>query len=237
MQSFKLTTRLPIIYKSASILPHQHQNKMSTFFPRDIAPFFRILDDLATPDVAGQRVAQTQRAYQPKFNVREEKESFKLQGELPGVAQKDITIEFVDPNTLVVRGRREHEREFSNQVDEGKLLEHAPDAHHSEKAGYHTPSVEDEKAEENNGSTATVQTPKTQSSELTTGNGHSSKSHPQQPHFKYWLHEHSVGEFHRSFSFPGQVNQDAVKAKLKDGILSIVVPKKGREPNKKINID
>lgn len=51
----------------------------------------------------------------------------------------------------------------------------------------------------------------------------------------YWLSERSVGEFHRTFAFPGYVDQDEVKASLKDGILSLVVPKVTTSGTKKIN--
>jgi len=42
---------------------------------------------------------------------------------------------------------------------------------------------------------------------------------------KFWVSERSVGEFARSFHFPTKVDQDAVKASMKNGILSITVPK------------
>lgn len=41
----------------------------------------------------------------------------------------------------------------------------------------------------------------------------------------YWVSERSVGEFHRTFSFPSRVDSEGVKAKLKNGILSVTVPK------------
>lgn len=42
---------------------------------------------------------------------------------------------------------------------------------------------------------------------------------------KYWISERRTGQFERRFKFVGQLDQDAVKASLKDGVLSIVVPK------------
>jgi HSP20 family molecular chaperone IbpA len=54
------------------------------------------------------------------------------------------------------------------------------------------------------------------------------------PHF--WVTERSVGEFHRSFSFPSNVDQDTVTASLKNGILSVVVPKAQPAQAKRINI-
>jgi len=43
---------------------------------------------------------------------------------------------------------------------------------------------------------------------------------------KYWVSERSTGVFHRTFSFSGLVDQDAVKAHLENGLLTVVVPKR-----------
>jgi hypothetical protein len=51
-------------------------------------------------------------------------------------------------------------------------------------------------------------------------------------HRTYWVMERPVGEFHRSFTFPSKVDQDGVKASLRNGILSVLVPKaKAQAPN------
>lgn len=42
------------------------------------------------------------------------------------------------------------------------------------------------------------------------------------------LHERHLGPFERSFTFPDEVERDDMKASLKDGLLSIIVPKKIR---------
>ncbi|KAI5291224.1 hypothetical protein KEM54_005819 [Ascosphaera aggregata] len=42
--------------------------------------------------------------FAPRFDVRETQDSYYLHGELPGVEQKDVDIEFTDPQTLQVRG-------------------------------------------------------------------------------------------------------------------------------------
>ena len=54
---------------------------------------------------------------------------------------------------------------------------------------------------------------------------------------KYWVSERSVGEFHRAFSFPSRVNQDEVKASLKNGILNVVVPKAPSYKAKRIDVE
>jgi HSP20 family molecular chaperone IbpA len=53
---------------------------------------------------------------------------------------------------------------------------------------------------------------------------------------RYWLSERSYGEFSRVFTFPAAVDQDNVRAKFKDGILDITVPKAVKRGGKKITI-
>lgn len=42
---------------------------------------------------------------------------------------------------------------------------------------------------------------------------------------KYWLSERNIGQFSRAFSLPSRVDEEAVSASLKDGVLSVVIPK------------
>jgi HSP20 family protein len=59
-------------------------------------PFFRFIDDFNT--YANQGSGENANAtFTPKFDIYEHKHSFTLHGELPGVEQKDIDIEFSDP--------------------------------------------------------------------------------------------------------------------------------------------
>ncbi|KAI1005866.1 hypothetical protein K3495_g2350 [Podosphaera aphanis] len=54
---------------------------------------------------------------------------------------------------------------------------------------------------------------------------------------KVWVRERSVGEFSRSFSFPALVDQDNVKASMKNEILGVLVPKQKKNERRKITID
>ncbi|EKG14967.1 Heat shock protein Hsp20 [Macrophomina phaseolina MS6] len=191
---------------------------MSMFprFTQEISPLFRLLDDYdrvtrtATPWAQG---TQSIRSFTPKFDVAEKKDSYELHGELPGIAQKDVNIEWTDSNTLTISGRTEHHSE-RGQRPQGFV--------EGEEHGYQKPSVEDESQEKNK--------------EVAKSNQNKEVGKPQED-IKFWVSERSVGEFHRSFSFPGRVDQDNVKASLKDGVLSIVVPKAQAPKARKINIE
>jgi HSP20 family molecular chaperone IbpA len=173
---------------------------MSPFFHRfpasDLATFFRLLDD----DTDLTPHTRNTPTFSPRFDVREEKDAYMVHGELPGIEQKDINIEFTDVNTLTISGRTEHEYSKGDLPEESKGK--------GRKA-----TVEDEQEASANTDTQVATTTSEQGKQV----GH---HHPT-----YIIRERSVGEFRRSFTFPGKINQDTVKASLKNGILSVTIPK------------
>ena len=196
-----------------------------SLFPRfpanDIAPLFRLLDDYSTQSSGGFN--SSVRAFQPKFDVREHKESYELQGELPGIEQQDVHIQFADPHTLVIKGRVE--REYSSDGADkprGRITGDVTDASPSRKA-----TVEDEKEEGSKDTNTNKEKDVAKSSDKQT-----KKNGP-----RYWVSERSVGEFHRAFTFPSRVDQDNVKAHLKNGILNVVVPKAAAHEGKRIQVE
>lgn len=62
----------------------------------------------------------------PYFDVKETKDAYKLEGELPGLEQKDISIEFADNNTLTIRGHIENVHEEGNRTNNANS-DDAPD--------------------------------------------------------------------------------------------------------------
>jgi len=167
-------------------------------------------------------------SFTPKFDVKETRESYELHGELPGIEQKDINIEWTDNNTLSISGRHEHVREEGQRpqgfIENGESQNN--NNNNKKEIETHQPRVEDEDAE--TGVTTT------QSGQTDVAKQNESDNHNKP---KYWVSERSVGEFHRSFAFPARVDQDAVKASLKNGILSIVVPKQSAPQKRKITIE
>ncbi|QSZ35348.1 hypothetical protein DSL72_008218 [Monilinia vaccinii-corymbosi] len=199
---------------------HYISNEASSFHP-----LFRLLDDFdqyssGRNSNSNSRGSNITKSFTPKFDVKEIGEAYELHGELPGIEQKDVEIEFVDDQTLSIRGRTE--RSYTSGTPPAGLVEGGEASEHKDKS--HQPTVEDE-------STLTV-----------SGNGSgnqvtkATEQKSREPEHKYWVSERSVGEFSRSFSFPVRVNQDAVQASMKNGILSIVVPKAKKQEGRKITI-
>jgi HSP20 family protein len=224
------------------------------FFPRfvthdsDFAPafrgensLFRLMDDYASlvnrSFANSPSLAQSVRSFQPRFDMKENKDSYELHGELPGVAQKDINIEFTDANTLSIRGRTETVREEGRRPT--ALLESQAGTHQKKLADAetestassnksHQPTVEDE----DSGTVASTKPADASASQQVSKN-----QQAEADKSNYWISERSVGSSARSFSFPQRVDQDAVKASLKDGILSIVVPKAQAPAKRRIQIE
>ncbi|KAJ5130156.1 HSP20-like chaperone [Penicillium bovifimosum] len=158
------------------------------------------------------------RSFMPAFDVRELTDAYYLDGELPGVDQSQIEIEFTDAHTLVIKGHTE--RNYNNEDNATPSSSRS-----SSPAGWHQPTVEDEDAESTTGSSA---------GSVDTAASGQAQAEKDEPH--YWAAERSTGDFQRTFSFTARVDQDNVRASLKNGILSVVVPKEATPTPKKIRI-
>ncbi|CAK3907475.1 Hypothetical predicted protein [Lecanosticta acicola] len=209
------------------------------YIEQEFAPardLFRLFDDYASHvqsrggnGLVPAGAFKQLRTFTPKFDVKETKDSYELHGELPGIEQKNIHIEFTDAQTLTIKGRTEHTREEgtrpSGRIEGGKQGQITEG---DSNGNYHKPSVEDEQAQMSGGNPGAQKEGQTQVQ----------KSEEQKKdEGRYWVSERSVGEFVRTFSFPTRVDQEKVKASLKDGILSIVVPKAQAPTSKRINIE
>ncbi|KAI6248680.1 heat shock protein [Erysiphe necator] len=174
-----------------------------SFFSNDqfsFPPIFRLLDEFDHYSRTSDRGLGSFKSFTPKFDIKEHKDSYELQGELPGIDQKDIDIEFTEATTLTIKGRTEHS--YSSSAPPRGFIE-------GEVKNGEEPSKTVIKSEEGKSSQAVE---------------------------KYWVRERSVGEFSRSFGFPTAIDQDNVKASMKNGILSIIVPKAQKQSSRKITI-
>jgi len=178
-------------------------------------PLFRLLDDFdaySQKDGQGRQGRQSlARTFNPKFDVREVETGYELHGELPGIEQKDVEIEFTDSQTLNISGKVEREYSSGEKPTTGE---------ETKQIESHQPTVEDEP--ENETETA-VQ--KTNESEKQV----QEPQEPQKPASKYWVSERSIGSFSRVFTFSQPIDHDNVKASMKNGLLSIFIPKKKAE--------
>lgn len=202
-------------------------------------PLFRLLEDFDNYSREGTGSGTTQgrrtglAQWQPKFDVRETNSAYELHGELPGMSKENVSIEFTDAQTLLVKGKVERTYTAGTPPAgalEGNSTGGAITDGKEGSSSSHKATVED--ATEND-----TPAPATSSKE---GEGEVAKtSEEKKPadSAKYWLTERSVGEFSRVFSFPTRVNQDDVSANFKDGILSITVPKAAKHEPRRITVN
>lgn len=239
MQTIRVNNRLPTTVQRVCKASPTTATRTMSLFPRfvqsDFAPMFRLLDDYSAHIANTSRSSggsSSLRAFNPRFDVQETKEGYTLQGELPGVEQKDITVEWSDHNTLQIKGRSEYSREAGTQPSTlAAEPEKAQIADTDSNGSYHKATVEDESA-------GTVETNSTVDATPATTPAASESATPEQRNgSKWWISERSVGEFSRTFNFPNRVDQENVKASLKNGILSIVVPKASAPESRRINVE
>lgn len=194
--------------------PNSKQDFKMAFFScnSNLAPLLQLLDPPRRPTCT--------RTFTPAFDVRELADGYYLDGELPGVDPSQIDIEFSDSHTLVIKGRTD--RDSRNQMRQTR--ENPP------SSSPYQPTVEDEDESEGSGSESDG------SLHSTDGPSKPVADQAQPPSFRYWASERSIGQFQRTFTFSTRVDQDGVRANLKNGILSLVVPKEIAPQTKKIRI-
>jgi len=168
--------------------------------------------------------AASEPTFTPRFDVLETPTTYELYGELAGLKQEDLNIEFEDVQTLVIKGKTSRQEPTVAQP-KGKEVETVPETI-SEKE--HQATVEDDYD--------VADTPLSTSSSRTSTpvNEKAEPEKKEEEHVvkpKYWVSERRVGSFERKFSFSQRLDIDEVKAELRDGVLRVVVPKntKGRK--------
>lgn len=194
--------------------PRFHYPATSTYPAFPANDLLRLLEEtqtqLADHSSSG---ATSQRAFSPNFDVHETEKEYVLEGELPGLDdKKKLSLEFTDDKTLLVRGKIERSvKRFSD--DQGKI-QSVEEGGAEKKAVEGTENKEGEKKE-----------------------GEVKEGEKKEERPKYWVSERTVGEFSRSFSFPGTIDVDAVQANLEHGILKVVVPKKEKPASRRIELN
>lgn len=170
------------------------------------------------------------RPWEPRFEARETEDSFVLYGELPGMNKEHVTVEFPEPRKLVVSGKVERFTEEPKPV-ETTTEQTAPtpvtdsDNEDTRSRSSYQATVEDDVDDDEfevlshtseKSKTVSQPEPETLSEKL-------QEKKPEQPEEP--RRSGYSKEFSRYFTFPTYINHDAVTADLKDGLLTVVIPK------------
>lgn len=218
---------------------------------QDFAPLFSLFDESIAQIQRAQRQARPhfKRPFNPKFDVRETNQAYAVQADVPGFAAEDISIEFLDDgHTLQIKGKtvKETRSEQPRTVQSAtppetpKAVEQAS-AEKSETSSVksHQATVEDDVEEPANAS-AVAQQSAPQPQEQTVAESSKTAEQPareQDADTTNLISERYSGSFTRSFKFPSKVDQEAVRASLKDGILSITLPFARKPESRRIQIE
>jgi len=222
----------------------------------DIAPLFSALEDsLAQLEQARRQTRKHfKRPFNPKFDVKEVQGAYSVEGELPGFDAKDISIEFLDDgHTLQIKGQKVHESRQPNslegaQSEAPKAVEPVPaveqptNTSETSSVKSHHATVEDEVEEgseqpANTSAVAEQSQPAQESVAESSSNATGQPQQQEQPDTKHWIKERYTGSFTRSFQFPSKVDQEAVKASLKDGVLAITLPFARKPESRRVQIE
>lgn len=246
---------------------------MAFFLPRTIyhhrqasSPLYRLLSDVDRLSRRNQDVCYVYhtvapRPWQPRFDAQETANVYLIRGELPGLTKENISVEFPEPQKMVIRGQVvEGGQETPAQPAAQPATQPEPEAAETETPA--PPSPVSESARSRNSYQATVEDgddnddfdvvsdfsdkeeqekqqpapvpakeePKPQPTEV-------AKPQPAENVQAQPAQRRVVREFSRTYTFPTPVDFDGTTADLKDGLLTIVVPKPKKPEPRRIIIN
>ncbi|KAJ4245236.1 hypothetical protein NW762_014106 [Fusarium torreyae] len=180
------------------------------------------------------------RPWEPRFEAHETEDSFVVYGELPGLNKEHVTVEFPEPCKLVVSGKVERFTDApkaaettTEKIVPTPVIE--SDNEDTRSRSSYQATVEDdvdgddfEVLSHTSEKSETISQPEPETlSEKAKEKQTETPEQPEQPRRSGYRKE-----FSRYFTFPTYVNHEAVTAELKDGLLTIVVPKATSGPHR-----
>ncbi|KAI9147570.1 30 kDa heat shock protein [Paramyrothecium foliicola] len=248
---------------------------MAFFLPRTIyhrqtepavSPFFRLLSDVDRLSRRNRDVcyvyrtpapAPAPRPWNPSFDAQETANVYLIRGALPGVSKENITIDFPEPQKIIIRGKVVEGGEPQAASQPAPQVEQAPADTTPEPV---SPVSED--ARSRSSFQATVEDGDDED-DFDVVSDFSEKPHEEpevqkpapakeevkvQPTTEVTKTQPTeqptsapsprvIREFTRTYTFPSPVNFDAATADLKDDILTIVVPKPAKPEPRRITIN
>lgn len=215
----------------------------------DFSPLFRLLDNYNNYETHAGPKATThstkshpvrRTTFTPSFDVREGSDGYFLDGELPGIDQSNIEIEFSDPQTLIVKGRTERNYQLHQPQAQAQEQAEAQTSSPSSPSLHATVEDDDEDYDAIHSDAGSTDSKRQREEQLVQPEpepqAQAQAAETEADDFHFWASERSIGEFQRTFAFSARVDQDGVRASLKNGILSIYVPKLALPKTKKIRI-
>ena len=203
--------------------------------------FLSLVDDLNTHprrnrggcSYAYRGPAAPRRPWQPRFDAQETPEAFVLRGELPGLNKDHVTIEFPEAQKIVISG---------------KVVESAGEAtsSHVEETQQPATTTSDDASSETESRSSYQATVEDADDDddfemlgQTSEKSQEKQKQPAEPEAEQKkteeqeqpAQERVSRQFSRAFTFSVPISHDFVTATLKDGLLTVEVPKAKHEPH------
>jgi HSP20 family molecular chaperone IbpA len=243
---------------------------MAFFLPRTVyhsqasSPLYRLLSDVdrfsrRTPEVCYVYRAPAPKPWQPRFDAQETANVFLIRGELPGLTKENITIDFPEPQKMVIRGRlveggQDPVPQAAAQPQPAQLepaqpepeVPAAPSSPVSETSSRKSFQATVEDSDENDDFDVVSNFSEQEKEQKKPQQPAAPAVQPQaqvqpkpteQPQPQPKPRQRVVREFTRTYTFPSPVNYDATTADLKDGLLTVVVPKPQKHEPRRIVIN
>jgi HSP20 family protein len=197
-------------FRKAHFLRPRGTSSFTDLFERD--PFFAGIAPMLNAEFSPLRYNY------PRVNIKESPTAYNLEAEIPGFRRENLSIEFLDSRTLRISGKRGGKAAPAVEETEGEYAA-------SEKVADPVASEE-----------AVL----TESAKNDTEIPESASKDVAQAEEEYQVVETERNEefsFTRQWWLPEVVDQEAVRASLDHGILSVTLPKLRAEAARKIIID
>lgn len=170
--------------------------------------------------------AAPRRPWQPRFDAQETPEGFVLRGELPGLNKDHVTIEFPEAQKIVISGKvvESTGEATSTHVEEAQQSTADDASSETESRSSHQATVED--ADDDDDFEMLGHTSEKSQEKQKQPEAEKKTETLEQP-----APERVSRQFSRAFTFAVPVSHDFVTATLKDGLLTVEVPKAKHEPH------
>jgi HSP20 family molecular chaperone IbpA len=168
--------------------------------------------------------------YTPDFDLRETSDAYFLDGEFPSIQGRDaINLQWIDARTLRVEGtvyKVDLKKEWGVNV-----IEERDEAYQLNGVGPRKEVHGNEVASNGLNASGEVMVAAAPTPATIPSPALASATTA-----RTWLNERKAGMYMRSFSFPVPVNTEGIQARLRQGLLSIVVPKTDQSVFKKKDV-
>lgn len=164
------------------------------------------------------------------MDLKESKSQYELVAELPGVNKEDVNIEVKDDRTLIITGKMGHEDASEGDANMSSFGDQAQAKDQGDEAAT-APQIDESDGVVPSGAERMQRDKASQQMKLSVSKAEAGDLE------RYWNSERILASFQRSITFPSPFQTDKIQARLKNGLLSVTLPKVPERKGIQINVD